>query len=229
MHPPAREAADPREPFLGAIVKERVPQLQLIRTAGDGEVRVSRERELDDATLSRAQRGDDAACRALVVLYERRVFAVVARTLGPSHAGRVEDIAQETFLRVFSALPSFDPKGSAALSTWMITIAMRLCFDELRRAKRTSQRMRDEELRDDDARAPSATEPEPVVVERALRRRLDAAISSLPEDLRATFVLRVIAELSVADAARALDVDEGTIKSRLSRARDRLRVALVDA
>jgi RNA polymerase sigma-70 factor (ECF subfamily) len=184
-------------------------------------------RELDEATLARAQRGDDAACRALVVMYEGRVFAVVARTLGARNAARVEDVAQETFLRVFRALSSFTHDGAARLSTWILTIAMRLCIDDLRRARRTAQRMRDEELRDDDARAPDVSEP--LAIERALKRRIDRAIEELPEDLKATFVLRVIAELSVADAARALDVDEGTIKSRLSRARDRLRTALGDA
>jgi RNA polymerase sigma-70 factor (ECF subfamily) len=184
-------------------------------------------REIDAATLARAQRGDEAACRALVVAYQARVFAVVARTLGARNAARVEDVAQETFLRVFRSLASFTHDGAAQLSTWILTIAMRLCFDELRRSKRNALRMRDDELRDDDARAPDLSEP--LAIERALKRRLERAVEALPEDLKATFVLRVIGELNVADAAKALDVDEGTIKSRLSRARDRLRTALGDA
>lgn len=184
-------------------------------------------REIDVDTLARAQRGEEAACRSLVVTYQGRVFAVVGRTLGARNAARVEDVAQETFLRVFRALAAFTPDGPARLSTWILTIAMRLCFDELRRARRTSQRMRDEELRDDDARAPDLSEP--LAIERALKRRIERAIEELPDDLKATFVLRVVAELSVADAAKALDVDEGTIKSRLSRARDRLRASLGDA
>jgi RNA polymerase sigma-70 factor, ECF subfamily len=217
------------EPFVGSNVKAPVPpSLQLVRSpAPDTAPAGRRVNEIDADTLSRAQRGEAAACRALVVAYEARVFAVVARTLGARNAARVEDVAQETFLRVFKSLASFTRDGPAQLSTWILTIAMRLCFDELRRAKRTAQRMRDEELRDDDARAPDVSEP--LAIERALKRRIERAIDELPEDLKATFVLRVIGEVSVADAAKALDVDEGTIKSRLSRARDRLRAALGDA
>lgn len=211
-------------------MKPPVPPLQLIRSPPPAPlhgVRVTDAREIDVDTLARAQRGEEAACRSLVVTYQGRVFAVVGRTLGARNAARVEDVAQETFLRVFRALAAFTPDGPARLSTWILTIAMRLCFDELRRARRTSQRMRDEELRDDDARAPDLSEP--LAIERALKRRIERAIEELPDDLKATFVLRVVAELSVADAAKALDVDEGTIKSRLSRARDRLRASLGDA
>lgn len=212
-------------------MKESVPPLTLIKndapSPAAGVVAGAAPREIDDGTLARAQRGDASACRSLVVTYEARVFAVVGRTLGPRNAAKVEDVAQDTFLRVFRSLSSFDPRGSARLSTWIITIALRLCFDELRRSKRDSARLRDEGIRDDDARAPDLSEP--LAIERALKRRLERAVDELPEDLKATFVLRVVADVSVAEAARALDVDEGTIKSRLSRARERLRAAVGDA
>ena len=76
--------------------------------------------ELDELTLARAQRGDEEACRALVVRYQRALFALLARMLGPR--GAVEDLAQETFLRAFRALPGFDRSGPARLSTWLLTI-----------------------------------------------------------------------------------------------------------
>src|SRR5215831_16089459 len=88
------------------------------------------EPELDDLTLARAQRGDEPACRTLVERYQRPVFALLGRMCG--HA-RVEDLAQETFLRVFRALPRFDRSGPARLSTWILTVATRLALDELRR------------------------------------------------------------------------------------------------
>ena len=202
-------------------MKALVPPLTLLRTPD------ATPREINDVTLARACQGEASACRALVVMYEKRVFAVVARTLGPRHSSRVEDVCQECFLRVFGALDRFDARGSAKLSTWIFTIALRLCFDELRRARRWSTRVRDDELRDDEAHAPDLAEP--MALEHALKRRVEHAVDELPEDLKATFVLRVVGELSVSDAARALDVDEGTIKSRLSRARARLRAALGDA
>src|SRR5687768_15947133 len=92
--------------------------------------------ELDELTLVRAQRGEDAACRALVTRYQRDVFALLSRLLGPAGMrGLVEDLAQETFLRAFRALPGFDRGGPARLSSWLLTIATRLALDELRRRR----------------------------------------------------------------------------------------------
>jgi RNA polymerase sigma-70 factor (ECF subfamily) len=195
-----------------------MPPLSLVRGSGPPRPRASAH-EIDGEILSRAQRGDDDACRAIVECYQGRIFAVVGRTLGIARAARLEDVCQECFLKVFGALRRFDPEGPAKLSTWILTIATRLCLDELR----SRQRFLHDELSDDLA-APALTEP--VALERALRRRIERALASLPPELRATFALRVTAELSVADTARALGVDEGTVKSRLSRARERLRAEI---
>src|SRR5439155_3504611 len=96
--------------------------------------------ELDELTLRRAQRGEAAACTALVKRYERPVFAVVSRMLTPSgRRAAVEDVAQETFLRVFRALPGFDLAGGARLSSWILTIATRVALNELRKRQATSE------------------------------------------------------------------------------------------
>jgi RNA polymerase sigma-70 factor, ECF subfamily len=172
-------------------------------------------KELPLDVLLRAQRGDAAAQRALVEQYQRRVFAFVGRMLGSS--ARVEDVCQECFLRVFRALHKFEPGGPAQLSTWIFTIASRLCIDEARRQKPN------EPLNDDLAVEAQA---DVVAMERALRRRVERAIEDLPFDMRATFVLRVVNELSVEETARVLGVDEGTVKSRLSRAREKIRAMI---
>ena len=197
-------------------MKGDVPPLALVKNVATS--RPLPARELDDVTLARAQRGDEAAFRALIETYEARVFAVAGRTLGAAHAARVEDVCQECFLRVFSSLKRFDPRGPAKLSTWILTIATRLCFDELRRHKRTL-----DELPDD---LPAAPITEELALERALQRRVERALATLPPDLRATFALRVTGELSVVETAHALGVDEGTVKSRLSRAREKLRALI---
>jgi RNA polymerase sigma-70 factor, ECF subfamily len=77
---------------------------------------ISRARELDDVTLARARAGDQAAQTALVERYQRPVFALLWRMVGPQRA-LVEDLAQETFLRVLRALPGFDPAGGGRLVT----------------------------------------------------------------------------------------------------------------
>jgi RNA polymerase sigma-70 factor (ECF subfamily) len=176
-------------------------------------------RELDELTLKRAQRGEAAACTALVKRYERPVFAVVSRMLTPSgRRAAVEDVAQETFLRVFRALPTFEVSREAKLSTWILTIATRVALNELRKRAATSDAL-------DEIAAPPTG---PAVELRALGRAIERAVGALAPEYRAAFVLREFHELTYDEIARALDVDVGTVKSRLSRARAALKTALAE-
>lgn len=177
--------------------------------------------ELDELTLRRAQRGEPAACRALVERYQRPVFALLYRMMGAARRDRVEDLAQETFLSVFRSLGQFAPLGPARLSSWILTIASRRAIDELRRG----------------GGEPAALEGEILVSparadERARRRdlgeRVERAIGGLPAEFRAAFLLRELHGLEYAEIARALSIDLGTVKSRLARARTALRAALAD-
>jgi RNA polymerase sigma-70 factor (ECF subfamily) len=174
--------------------------------------------ELDELTVARAQRGDDAACRALVVAYQRPVFALLSRMCAGDRRGSVEDLAQDTFLRVFQALPRFSLQGPARLSTWILTIATRVALDELRRARPRWASL------DDAAQVPSPESSE----RRALGRAIAAAVAGLAPEYRAAFVLRAYHDLEYEEIARALEIDLGTVKSRLSRARGALRSVLGD-
>lgn len=167
--------------------------------------------ELDELSLARAQRGDPQAFRRLVEVYQDRVFAAVGR-IAARHA--VEDIAQETFLKVHGALPSFDRAGTARLSTWIITIAARTALDQLRREKRW--------LRVPSGSATTSSRGEA----RALMRQVDAAMAHLSPEHRAVLVLRAYHDLDYDEIALALGLTEGTVKSRLARARAALRRAL---
>lgn len=177
------------------------------------EPRADRVREIPAAELRRAQAGDADALRVWVETYQDRVFAYVGRMLGRRDPAMVEDVCQECFLRALRALPRFDPSGPARLSTWLLTIATRLCLDQLRRP------IRSEPLVDEAVVPPTAED-------HVLAARVEVAIADLSPDLRATLVLRAVAELSVAETSAVLGVDEGTVKSRLSRARARLRETL---
>src|SRR5512132_1672523 len=88
---------------------------------------------LDELTLRRAQRGDQRAWRDLIECYQQPVHALIWRLLAGRARHRVEDLTQETFVRVLRALPKFDPGGPASLSTWILTIATRMTLNELRR------------------------------------------------------------------------------------------------
>jgi RNA polymerase sigma-70 factor, ECF subfamily len=174
---------------------------------------------LDEVTLRRAQRGDQRAWRDLIERYQGPVHALIWRLLAGRARHRVEDLTQETFVRVLRALPKFDPAGPASLSTWILTIATRMTLNELRRPE------------------PAGLDREPLGGERAdadaERKRLGAAIAggvaALPDAQRAVLVLREYHDLDYAEIADVLELDVGTVKSRLSRARAALREHLTAA
>ena len=174
---------------------------------------------VDELTLRRAQRGDERARRELAERFQQPVHALIWRLMAGRARHRVEDLVQETFVRVLRALPGFDPQGPATLSTWMLTIATRLALNELRRPE------------------PSSLADEPVAIDRADdradRARLAAAIAAgvaqLPPAQRAVLVLREYHELDYGEIATVLELDVGTVKSRLARARAALREHLVAA
>ena len=177
--------------------------------------------ELDEMTLARAQRGDARARRDLVVRYQRPVFVILSRMLqARPDLGSVEDLAQETFLRVFRALPGFDRRGPARLSTWILTIASRLAIDELRR------RRPELAVLDPASEPPGSAAADTDTERRALADLLRRAIDDLSPEHRAAFLLREYHELEYAEIADSLQIDLGTVKSRLSRARAALRRSL---
>lgn len=172
--------------------------------------------------LERAQAGDRAAWRALVERFQAPVHALIWRLLAGRAQHRAPDLTQETFVRVLRALPKFDPNGPASLSTWVLTIATRLALNELRRP---------------DLAPLAALHAEPIAPERERveaqvdRKRLGEAIAAgvaqLPDAQRAVLVLREYHELDYAAIASALEIDLGTVKSRLARARAALREHLI--
>jgi RNA polymerase sigma-70 factor (ECF subfamily) len=174
--------------------------------------------ELEPSVLARCCERDPAALQAFVQRYQRPVFALLSRMLG--QAPEVEDLAQETFLRAFRALPSFDLQGAARPSTWLLTIATRLALDAYRR----QSRKRTLDSVDPDPVSPAS--PERNLEQTELRRAIARAVDALPIDQRAAFVLSEFHALSIADIARALDTLESTVKTRLFRARAKLSQAL---
>lgn len=177
--------------------------------------------DLDELTLERARRGHEEACRALFRCYQRRVFSYLWRMLG-HHATlqNVEDLAQETFLRVFRALPTFRAGGPAKLSTWIFTIGHRLALNELRNAKSRTPLA----VPSGSARALAGADDRALRAE--LGRRIQDALDKLSDEHRAVFLLREYHGLPTEEVSRILNIPAGTIKSRLSRARAALREAM---
>lgn len=182
---------------------------QPTRTAPPAEPRVD---------MARLREQDPLAFRAFVVAHQNAVFALLSRMLG--HGPHVEDLAQETFVRAYKALPGFDPAGPAKISTWLLTIATRLALDARKRRTIPAAPM---EAADGVSGGPT---PEDERERGDLRRALQRAVDSLPDDQRAALVLADLHGLSTADLARALEVPEATAKTRLFRARQKVREML---
>ena len=171
--------------------------------------------------ILRARQREPAACRALILRHQRAVGSLLRRVLaGSGLDALVEDLAQETFLRAFAALPRFDPDGPARLSTWLLTIATRLALQAIERKRLPAQEF------DDDA-GDAYVEADELAPDRA---RIGAAIADavgrLPPVYRAAFVLREYHGFEYAEIAALLDIDIGTVKSRLFRARAALQRTL---
>ncbi len=184
--------------------------------------RASAPPELDRDLIERASRHEPAACRALIGRYQGPVGQLLRRLLGPAGLDHLtEDLAQETMLRAFGALPRFDPEGPATLSTWILKIATRLGINELKR-----RRPPIEVLTTTAEELPGGEAADDRLHRAAIAEAITEAVARLPADFRAAFLLREYHGLGYAEIATMLELRPGTLKSRLSRARMALRETL---
>jgi RNA polymerase sigma-70 factor (ECF subfamily) len=182
-------------------------------------------REPDGLLIARCRAQDATAFRAFVVQHQRMVFALLSRMLG--HGPEVEDLAQETFVRAYRAFPSFDPSGSAKPSTWLLTIATRLALDS-RKRRRLDVSSLDEPTPEGAPRIEGkvTSTPETALEQRELGAAIARAAAALPDDQRAAFILAELHGLSIEEIASALEVPANTAKTRLFRAREKMRASL---
>ena len=172
--------------------------------------------------IARASGGDPAAFNQLMAMHEKRMYAVALRMFATREDA--QDCLQEAMLRVYRAIGSF--KGQSSFSTWVYRITMNTCLDELRRKKNRPNTSLDNLL--DQGWSPSDGDnaPERSAIQSETRAQLAGAIRELPEDMRSAIVLRDVQGYSYDEIAQILDVNVGTIKSRISRGREKLREKL---
>ena len=170
-----------------------------------------------------AASGDEAAFGELVRMYENKAYHLALRMCG--NAEDAYDVAQDAFLAAWKGLPSF--RGDAGFSTWLYRLVSNAAIDHLRRTKhqRGNVSLDDEELNID---APD-TAPGPLenAVEKELQQAVQDGLAQLGDDHRAVLVMREVQSLSYEEIARTLEIDLGTVKSRISRARTALRKILL--
>ncbi|MCB9878226.1 MAG: sigma-70 family RNA polymerase sigma factor [Planctomycetes bacterium] len=183
--------------------------------------------EITDDLVRRAQQGDEAASRAIVEALHRPVIATVYRFLGTGWRREIEDLAQEVFLKVFRAIDKFDPTR-AKFTTWVYTFVRNHCFDVLkkRRLKTSSLHAVDDDERQRDFADRRELLPDQDSENQELGRRIGEALATLGEDQRMVFILREYESLDYREIAAITGVNEGTVKSRLFRAKESLRKQL---
>ena len=179
--------------------------------------------------IERCQRGDTQAFDELMARYETRVYNLAYRLLGD--AEEAYDISQETFLRVYRALPRF--RGGSTLHTWIHRIVVNLCLDALKKQRRRPRLVQEAPLEEEAGseslldRLPDETPgPETRVLSRERQSIVRQAIASLPRHHRAVLVLFDLEGLSYHEIAETLKINVGTVKSRLNRARLALKEKL---
>ncbi len=204
--------------------------LASVRAKSTYKTRVSTARAMIDAEerelIERLKRRDEAAFNQFVILYQERVFRLVLRMIGDR--AEAEDLAQEVFISIFKAIEGF--RGDSQLSTWVYRVASNHCRNRIKylvRRRRKFTHDFDEEAGEEGAVGSHAPE-RPVAPDRLLEAQqteflLQQGLLTLDEEQRELIVLREVEHLSYEEIMAITGLPEGTVKSRLHRARAALR------
>ncbi len=179
----------------------------------------------DEALIERVLGGDTRLFEVVMRRNNQRLYRTARAILRDEV--EAEDVMQEAYVQAFAHLADF--QGRAKLSTWLTKIAVHEALARVRRRRRFDGV--DENPEADETMNEEASEhqsPEDVAAGGELRRVLERAIDTLPQNFRTVFLLRAVEELSVAETAECLSIPEDTVKTRLFRARALLQKALLD-
>lgn len=168
------------------------------------------EHQTDQELVKLSLSGDNRAYGLLVTRYQRAVYAACARVL--KDHDQADDAAQEAFVKAYFALKQYDSRYK--FYTWILRIALNLCYDQLKRLGRQAPLDETMESGDDD--------PSEILASDDACRKIRREIERLPREQREIVILRVDKELSYEEIGRVLKIPPGTVMSRLFRARQAL-------
>ena len=179
------------------------------------------ERDVDQLLVERAQRGDKKAFELLVEKYQRKLARLLSRLV--RDPGEVEDVTQEAFVKAYRALPSF--RGDSAFYTWLYRIGINTAKNYLvatgRRAPTSTEVDAEEaESFESGEQLRDINTPESLLLSKEIATTVNAAIESLPEELRSAIQLRELEGMSYEEIAKLMDCPIGTVRSRIFRARE---------
>lgn len=184
-------------------------------------------REIDQALVERAQRGDQKAFGMLVEKYQRKLGRLLSRMVRDQ--AEVEDVVQETFIKAYRALPNF--RGDSAFYTWLYRIGINTAKNylvSLGRRPQVSQEVEieDAENFDDSHEQGTAETPETAMMTKEIAKTVNETVMSLPDELRTAITLREIEGLSYEEIATLMSCPIGTVRSRIFRARETIAAKL---
>ncbi len=181
---------------------------------------MTREQEL--TIIRRVQHGDVDAFELLVAAYEKNVYNVALQMTG--NREDAQDMAQEAFFKAYNSLPSF--RGESKFSSWLYRIVSNVCLDYRRRqARRPSSSLTVEDDEGENVQLDVADEsqsPEALLERKLTREAVRRGLRELPDEQRQILLLREIQGMSYDEIADAMDLEVGTVKSRIFRARKKL-------
>ena len=180
----------------------------------------------EDILINKIKKGDEKAFEVLISMYEQKIYSIAFHILkNPEEA---YDAAQEVCIKVWRQIHNFD--GQSKFSTWVYRISVNQCLDMIRKNKNNSKNIslfnEDKEDIGVEFRAASNDNVEEAVERKQLAEVIELGVSELKEDYKVIITLREIEEQSYEDIAEVLEISLGTVKSRLSRARQSLRKIL---
>ena len=178
--------------------------------------------ELSKEIVSRCQNGSATAFAELVKRYERPLFAYVYRLNCTRVEREPEDIVQEIFLKVYQNIHNFKELPGACFSTWLFTIARNHCIDLIRKKKTDGHSKGLEDKGMIDLAEPKLANPQKTASQNEVAERVAIAVAELSEPFRSAFILRYYEDMSYAEIAQILQCNEGTVKSRVARAKQML-------
>ncbi|MBE6932037.1 MAG: sigma-70 family RNA polymerase sigma factor [Ruminococcaceae bacterium] len=178
--------------------------------------------------IQQAAAGDTAAFEALVLRYQTQVYSLAYRMVG--NEADAQDLAQEAFVRAWRALDSF--QFSSQFSTWLYRLTSNICIDFLRSQKKRKH-ISLTVLQDDEQQQWDMPDHRPLPEEQMIvtqeREALAKAIAALDPEYRQVLILRIVNDCSYQQISEIMGIREGTVKSRLSRAREQLRKKLAQS
>lgn len=177
--------------------------------------------------IEQAKSGDQDAFAQLVLAHQNKVYTLCVHLV--SDRQEAEDLAQEAFLKAWQNLDKF--QGESSFATWMHRLTTNLCLDFLRKKTRRKNISVAVSLDDEESGwsepADHRQDPQQKLEQNERRQALSRALAELPEEHRRLLLMREVGGMSYQEIADALEVDLGTIKSRIARARERLRKILL--